>query len=398
MLVMLLYISIAALMPFSTLRSQEAVAPCTDWLATVDEATQQIVLRWRPSADSTAMGYHICTGSPCIDYDTVFGRLDTTYTCSDHSALEPHRYRLHVFDTAYNVSSLTPSFGNIVLHAEAPECATSVDVSWTPYIGMPEGVASYRLLAMLEPYDTAYTTYYTTSPGGTFACTVELGSGVTHVHLKVQAFNNGYTLMSQSNVVSFERPTIDTATYVDIVSISFDSTNDVVRLLLDADTSYHADHYTLWRSVDARPWQALATLPYPLASEVYLDNSINLYDSLHCYQLSTFDGCGLNEKFSATACIVVPDPPEPGMALPNIIIAGDPDNGAFLPKAVGLDGETYNLTIYNRMGLQVFTTDNPTDAWRPASTTPQGAYTYVLRVRYMTGIVKSYVGTVVVIK
>ena len=68
----------ALFMPLATLRAQDAVMPITGWMATVDEATQQIVLTWHPSADPHAMGYHICTGSPCLDYDTVFNRYDTS--------------------------------------------------------------------------------------------------------------------------------------------------------------------------------------------------------------------------------------------------------------------------------------------------------------------------------
>ena len=49
-------------------RGQAAdVTLCPGWLATVDESSQQIVLSWRPSPDSTVMGYHICTGTPCVD-------------------------------------------------------------------------------------------------------------------------------------------------------------------------------------------------------------------------------------------------------------------------------------------------------------------------------------------
>lgn len=378
-----------------TAKSQDPVAPCTDWVATVDEITQQIVLRWRPSADSAAMGYHICTGSPCLDYDTVFGRLDTTYTCVDHSPLEEHTYRLHVFDTSYNVSALTPSFGNIVLHADIPDCSTFVNASWNAYTGMPEGVGGYRLMVRVEPHDSIYYCYYSAGPDGTLAYSFEIPGNATHVHLMVEAYNTLGTLVSHSNIVSVARQTIDTAAFVEITSVEYDSLNNAIRLHLHTDTSYHgADHHTLWRSIDGSPWRVLATGNW----EEYIDFDINRFDSLHCYQLSVFDACGLNEKFSATACTVVPDPPEPGAAIPNIIIAGDPDNGQFRPQVESLNGDLYELTIYNRNGLQMFATTDPTAAWEPSATVQQGAYTYVLRVRYTTGIIHSYVGTFLVIK
>ena len=66
------------------------MAPVTRWVATVDETSRQIVLSWTPSADTQAMGYHICTGNPCLDYDTVFGRSSDSYVCQDHDPLLRH--------------------------------------------------------------------------------------------------------------------------------------------------------------------------------------------------------------------------------------------------------------------------------------------------------------------
>lgn len=374
---------------------QEPVTPCTDWLATVDEATQRIVLSWRPSADSATMGYHICTGNPCLDYDTVFGRLDTTYICADHSPLETHTYRLHVFDTAYNVSSLTEPFGNIVLQALVPECDPEVTLSWTPYTGMPGGLAGYRLMMRLEPYDDDFVQYHTVAPDAMTSYSFEMPSGVVRAHIKVLAHNASGSLVSQSNLVSFDRQTIDTAAFVEISQAGYDSLDGAVKLVFNIDTSYHsADHYTLWRSVDFSPWREIATGNW----QQYSDNDVNLYDSLYCYQLSVYDACGLNEKFSATACVVLPDPPEPEVDIPNVIIVGSPENGAFLPNVIGLAGDIYELHIYDRRGLLVFTTTDPTVPWRPGPSTPQGAYAYVLRVRYVNGFVQSYVGTLLVIK
>ncbi len=340
------------------------------------------------------MGYHICTGTPCLDYDTVFGRLDTTYVCLDHNPLEAHSYRIHVFDSAYNVSALTEPFGNMVLQAEVPECEQTVTVNWTPYQGMPGGVAGYRLLMLKEPYDTCYLHYYSAGPDGPYSYNFEIPYGVTRVHIKVQARNTTGTLVSQSNIVSVDRRTIDTAAFIEITDAVFDSLAKSVLLTFNVDTSYHsADHYTLWRSIDHRPWQVLAEGNW----QQYHDRDINLLDSLYCYQLSVYDACGINEKFSATACTVLPEPPEPEVFIPNIIIVGDDNNGALLPVVAGLAGDLYELTVYDRWGMQVFATTDPSEAWHPSPSNPQGAYAYVLRVRFADGIIQSYVGTVLVI-
>ena len=377
---------------------QEPVAPVTRWLATVDSATQQIMLFWSPSIDSTTMGYHICTGNPCLDYDTVFGRLDTSYICADHSPLEPHTYRLHVFDSNHNVSALTPAFGNVVLEAGVPACETTVTAHWTQYEGywfdsLP-GEPWAVLQTRLEPFDTAFHDLSSIAHHAPQELTFEIPDAVTRVWLRVLLYGqDGFH--SMSNTVMVERHTVDTASVVAISEIDYDSIQTVINLTFEVDTAFE---YTLYRSIDGSPWRYVETF-HPHQSPVhYRDFGINPYDSLHCYQLEVFDACGMNPHYSNTAWVVVPDPPEPGIAIPNVIVAGDAENGTFLPKIQGLKGNLYELEIYNRMGILVYRTEDQNAGWTPSESTPQGAYTYYLRCRYNTNIIKTYFGTLVLIK
>lgn len=389
---------IALLLPLSSL-AQPLVTPCTGWLATVDEETQQIVLSWHPSPDDNFGGYHICAGTPstpCWDYDTVFERLDTTYVCIDHSPLERHLYALHIFDVDSNVSELTPYFGNIVLEADVPECETDVHVQWTPYQGMPTGYPRYTLWVKLEPFDDDYDLYYTTVDSNALSHIIDIPEGVTRAWFKVMAEGNG-GYRSLSNVVHVERRTIDKAEFLEISQITYDSINTEITLSFHLDTSFHEDHYSLYRSIDGRPYREIGTFRH--TSPQYIDRDINPYDSLYCYQIGVLDACGLNEQYSEPwECIVVPTPPPPATAFPNIIVAGDPDNGCFRPVIRGLMGDIYQLNIYNRFGFLVFHTDNQDEGWTPTADTPQGVYAYHLRCRFNTGYIQSYAGTFAVIK
>lgn len=384
---------IPLLLPLSAL-AQTPVAPVAWWLATVDSATDQIVLRWQPSPDEATLGYHICTGDPCLDYDTVFGHYDTSYICLDHSPLERHFYRLHVFDTTYNVSELTPAFGNIVLTAEVPECASTVTADWTPYTGIPSGRVLYTLQTLREPFDTAFADRYSTLDSTQLHHSFDIADAVTRLRLRIRATgNDGF--VSLSNTVTVERRTIDTASVVDISDIVYDTLQVAVRLTLQVDTAFD---YTLYRSIDGAPWRPLTTFRPTDTTLRYTDNTINVYDSLHCYQLEVFDACGLNPRYSPTSCVVVPDPPAPAIAIPNIIVAGDDRNGTFLPRIQGLSGTLYQLSIYNRMGLLVYYTEDPTAGWTPPAAMPQGVYTYFLRCQYNTNDIKTYAGTVTLIR
>lgn len=375
--------------------AQEAVPLCSDWVATVDEQTQRIVLRWRPSPDSSVMGYHICTGTPCLNYDTVFGRLDTTYICMDHDPLEQHTYRLHVFDSVYNVSELTPPFGNMVLTAVIPECEGSVNVSWTPYSGMPDGIGGYRLMAKLDPIDTAFELILGIGADETLEYSFDLPEEVTMVNLKVLAYNTSGTLFSQSNIVSAERLTARAACCNNIDNICFDSVENTILLTLNVDSSFK---HTLWRSIDGSPWRIIDTIRSATTNTVYRDTNINRYDSQYCYQLSVRDECGMNEQFSCTAWVAVPAPPPASIYIPNIILTGSETNCTFLPVMQGLMGDMYELSIYNRNGLLVFHTEDPLAAWQPPDNIKQGAYTYYIRLRFNNNRVHTYAGTVVVVR
>ena len=68
------------------------------------------------------------------------------------------------------------------------------------------------------------------------------------------------------------------------------------------------------------------------------------------------------------------------------------------PVLQGLNGDLYELAVYNRSGMLVYQTTDPNAGWTPSDQTPQGAYTYRLRCRYNTESIKTYTGTVLLIK
>ena len=276
-----------------------------------------------------------------------------------------------------------------------------ISLGRTPYIGMPGGVAIYQLWVKQEPIEENFSVVNSIDSTGPYAYHFEIEENVTRVWLKVHAVGfpdtlSGGRLVSQSNIVAVERLTVDSAAFIHITSADYDSLTTSIQLSFDSDTSYHTDHYTLWRSIDNSPWRAIATLPFPL--DTYVDYDINPFDSLYCYRLSVTDACDMNEKYSSTLCVVTPDPMPPAAAIPNIIIVGDPDNNTFLPQFRGLKGDLFEMHIYNRQGILVYSTANPAEGWLPTTSTPQGVYTYAIRCHYNNNIIKTHTGTVLVIK
>ena len=54
--------------------------------------------------------------------------------------------------------------------------------------------------------------------------------------------------------------------------------------------------------------------------------------------------------------------------------------------------------IYDRNGLLVYSTTDPTAGWTPADSNPQGVYAYSLRCRFNNRRIKIFTGSVLVIK
>ena len=92
----------------------------------------------------------------------------------------------------------------------------------------------------------------------------------------------------------------------------------------------------------------------------------------------------------------------PPLWFPNVFIPGDEANGTFGCHA-SCEFETYELSVYNRQGLEVWSTTDAAARWdgtRRGSPCPQGAYTYVLFYRTKDNPTRSQkeVGTVMLLR
>lgn len=378
-------------LPLAAVAQDDIVQPVTDWLATVDPATQLIHISWQPSSTPEAVGYTLCSGERYYPYDSIYGRLNTSYICHDHLATEEHIYRIFVFADSGRVSELTPPFGNIVLRASLDPCHSTVRTSWNPYIGMPGPPPTHNLMASTSP--GYFYPVVTTTGSEQFTYSFEVADTVTQIQLKVVATNG--SLFSESNTVTLLRMPLDTVRHARIATGEYDSLYICNRLTLSFDT---AVDYTLWRSANEGYWQPISTAHASPGSIPFVDHDINPLDSLYCYFLTYPDPCGNNAFHSDTLCLHLPEAPEPQFYCPNVIVAGDPLNGLFLPVLRGLRGYDYELQIFNRTGLLVYSTTDRMAGWRPSDTDPQGVYTYRLRCRYNNNRLATYIGTVLILK
>ncbi|MFP4664030.1 MAG: PKD domain-containing protein [Bacteroidales bacterium] len=88
--------------------------------------------------------------------------------------------------------------------------------------------------------------------------------------------------------------------------------------------------------------------------------------------------------------------------VPTAINLHSPGNNEFYPKGVGIDYDTYEMTIFDRWGEPLFTTTNIDEHWEGRSDqnagdyVPQGVYTWIITLRDKFGKEHTYSGKVTV--
>lgn len=381
--------------------------PCTLRLCSVDTLSQRIQLSWYPSRDTDIVGYRICMGSPCLDYDTVWGRNNCLYLCdSSEKGTEMHMFRVLAFDSCGQASVLTPYYHNPVLQASIDSCGTTLSCRWNRYINMPDSVGHYRLYYRLTDINgtAGPLQCHNVGPAGPFAFDTTLDVlTVKQVQCYLSVDNTSDSLHAFSTLNNLSIAQGDTARYLQIADIQYDETVPAINLRLEVDSLFDGTVLYLYRHTnDDTTWQSIATIT--LTHQRYLtftDVDINPFDSSYCYRIGIPDICQHWIKYSDSRCILLPDYQEPQLWIPNTLIYGDPINGTLCPLFLSPVSRDYHFAIFDRQGLRLFETNDLHQCWDP-SASPQplqtGTYVYHIRCRHIDGSLRHYTGTVTLLK
>lgn len=125
---------------------------------TIDTTNDQVDISWNVNPSTDTYGYIVykLVGGFWIEYDTIWGRLNTDYTDVMHTAdVAPETYRVSAFDSCetvtgeYQTSALSPQHSTIHAEVEYDICAKSNTIAWTPYEGWYTGVDQYEVLVSI---------------------------------------------------------------------------------------------------------------------------------------------------------------------------------------------------------------------------------------------------------
>lgn len=393
---------------------------CRLRLCNVDTAARRLRLSWYPSPDTDVMGYYICMGSPCRDYDTVWGRLNTDYVCREDLDTGANRtaefsFRILAFDSCFQASALTPYYHNMVLELGAEPCSRHLVCRWNRYINMPDSVGEYRLHYRLGG-DTAWRLHCAGAGGSFVFDTTVADLAITHVQAWVEAVSGSDSLVALSLVQEFGFDYGDTAAYVRIDEAEYDISVPAVHLEMEVDPAFEGADCRLMRAegrvgtLGAWSWSPFATLaevprrvvPAPQRFLEFTDVDVRRNVAAYSYRLDVADVCGQRYVSSDTVVVSLPEVEEGRAYFPNVIKGGDPDVGRFCPAVVSTMDEGYRLEIYSRVGERVFLSTERDECWEGSDmqgrALPQGVYVYQLRCHHADGTYKSYRGTVLLLR
>ncbi len=381
-------------------------APCAIRLCSVDTAQDRIRLTWYPSPDTDVIGYHICIGSPCIDYDTVWGRFNNTYLCPENLSTDTqYRFRILAFDSCYQASPLTPSYCNPTISFPDTGCTRRFSCVWNRYINMPDSVGHYRLYYRLGNQETLHV--FETGPEGPFKFdTVIEDLSIREITAFLSVDNTSDTLHALSQVRTRRFSYGDTAAYIHITEAVYDENVPSISLTIDVDSQFVVPECYIYRSQDSTDnYVHLATIDRGDLSNRYLcytDDNINRAARRYVYKVGIPDLCYNWVKESDTVQVLLPEVRKSTAYFPNVIIYGHPECGQFCPAYISAISSNYQLDIFTRWGQLVYHTNHIDDCWSgngfSGQPLPQGTYVYRARVSHADGTTKNYHGTVLLIK
>ena len=389
-------------------RDDVPTSPCMLRVCNVENIFGHICLSWYPSPDTDVMGYYICMGDPCLYYDTVWGRLNTSYIC--HEQLDQYNndvysFRVLAFDSCFQASPLTPYYHNLRLEVKAEPCSRLLQCSWNRYINMPDSVGSYRLYYRLQ--DDEEWCRHIVGPDGPFTFdTLIPDLAIGHLSAYVVAVNTSDSLSAFSLLHDFHFDNIDTAEYLRITDIRYDENTPSATLTFEIDPYFQGRTCYVYRATGlSNNFERIAELTrsatQPEQFLTYTDLTINRAAGCYVYRIGAPDICGQWIKYSDTVQLLLPEIMQPEAYIPNAIRYADPDNGRFCPYFLSALADGYSLDIFNRHGAHIFHTTSLTDCWDGTDTQgqplQQGVYIYKVCCRHADGSERIYTGTVLLL-
>lgn len=262
----------------------------------VDDTTDRIELSWAPSNSTDVNSYVIFhSATPVATWtpiDTVWGRLNTTWTDDVNFSNAINNYRISARDSCGLASAMIIDYqSNMILTSTVDVCHLQVDLSWTPYVSMLSGLNHYEIMLSLN--GGSYSTVVPfVSPSTTSYTYTGLVSGNNYRFL-IKAVSNGnlYTAISNKNVFDFIVEPTNDFVYVSGVSVK-ENKNIEITLNTSGDVTPF-DFLSLYRAEDTpNNFAKIAEIPFQGSATVsYMDYDLSVTKKTYYYRAYIHSDC-----------------------------------------------------------------------------------------------------------
>lgn len=178
----------------------------------VDTVSGDLIITWNVNPSPDTYGYIIYDqdgGGFYVDLDTVWGRFNNTYSISGLDLSTALSFTVAAFDSCftdqfpvtYQTSGKATIHTTMNLSGVVDVCDQKINLSWTPYLGWPQGVQLYRVF--IRPDGGNWILAGTSS---TNSLSISIAPDVVY-QIAVEAVSeSGFTSFSPSYFVSYQLP------------------------------------------------------------------------------------------------------------------------------------------------------------------------------------------------
>ncbi len=278
---------------------QNTIVPAIPVFDTLSvDANNNASMGWYKDTSPDAVAYVIYqfNGTAWIPIDTVFGANNTSYTyLLSNADLASEQYRLAAFDSCGNISPLGAVLRTIHLTSTPLICDRTVNLSWTAYPSLGNGLAGYRIYQSMVSAAGPYTMLGSVSSTTTTFSATGLAASTTYYY-KIEAFDVSGSKTVSSNRINFYSaiPIPPLFSYLRKVSVV---DHNRVDITCHIDVAASTLQYKVMRSRDDAPTNfiQIATIPASATTPItYSDYTASTDEYNYRYKIIDVDSCGFD--------------------------------------------------------------------------------------------------------
>lgn len=260
----------------------------------VDTLTGNIVISWNVNYAPDTYGYivyHKDVNGFIVEIDTVWGRMNTTYTHAI-SVTGPETYSIAAFDSCYTpavppthqTSAKAEPHTSMYLSYATNSCTTQAELSWTPYDGWGTGLTGYTVF--VKEGTGAWVPVATTSDQSYNLNCIPL----QNYSVAIRA-NNSNSSEAFSNVQSFviHAPTAPAINYLRVATV--DQNTVVLRHEVSVGSNVQAVRFEKFNLATGQ-YDLLGEVPATASTLSITDVDVDVNNFSYTYRAVVVDSCG----------------------------------------------------------------------------------------------------------